>query len=504
MSSLLRALFTGTSKHKKLSEEWATLREPVVEGVTFYCKYLGSTLVDDPKGEAATAEAIKRIIHTAKLVARKPELVGLHVSLQGIRMEDSVTKEVLLQTSIYKISYCSADAHYDHVFAFIATTDNETCECHAFLCPKRKMAQEVTISIAQAFNLAYECWKVSLKNKENDGEAFGHEELPAEVTVGSVAGLNGALPSQSQPSSQASSPIPIRSDFGSSDMSTSGYQSSSQALLIDLEDSAEHAKPTTAHCPPQGKTSPFSKPLNATEDLGDISDGFSRLALRRGNLPQPMASLGNHQGLGELGLAASPTESVSWPSTSLPQLAATPLATSPPPDPWGGGGEGCQSPTEAWEMFSRSPNTAFLHSCQSPPSPSVLNLQSPPQSPLPQLPPQALQSPFNSPFSFPQGHTSDLSCSNQVPPCPSVSQRWDSFAPSPTSPIGRENPFLPTTNPFIPSTPVIEVGSAAPPQCPVESPRVVMGPGGSGCSPGRPVWTADFFSGSKSKNVICS
>ena len=70
--------------------------------MTFYCKYLGSTLVDDPKGEAATAEAIKRIIHTAKQVARKPERVALHVSLKGIRMEDSLTKEMLLQTSIYK------------------------------------------------------------------------------------------------------------------------------------------------------------------------------------------------------------------------------------------------------------------------------------------------------------------------------------------------------------------------------------------------------------------
>ncbi|KAG0725928.1 Low density lipoprotein receptor adapter protein 1 [Chionoecetes opilio] len=102
MSSLFKALFTGTSKHKKLSEEWATLREPVVEGVTFHCKYLGSTLVDDPKGEAATAEAIKRVIHSAKLVARKPERVALHVSLKGIRMEDTMTRELLLQTSIYK------------------------------------------------------------------------------------------------------------------------------------------------------------------------------------------------------------------------------------------------------------------------------------------------------------------------------------------------------------------------------------------------------------------
>ncbi|XP_045139136.1 low density lipoprotein receptor adapter protein 1-B-like isoform X2 [Portunus trituberculatus] len=257
MSSLLRALFTGTSKHKKLSEEWATLREPVVEGVTFYCKYLGSTLVDDPKGEAATAEAIKRIIHTAKQVARKPERVALHVSLKGIRMEDGMTKELLLQTSIYKISYCSADAHYDHVFAFIATNDNETCECHAFLCPKRKMAQAVTISIAQAFNLAYECWKMSLENKESE-ETYGHEELPAEVTVGSATIHSGARPSQSQPSSQASSPIPIRSDFGSSDMSTSGYQSSNQALLIDLEDSSEHPSTTTQ---PHTKTPTLPKPL---------------------------------------------------------------------------------------------------------------------------------------------------------------------------------------------------------------------------------------------------
>lgn len=90
------------SLSSELSEEWATIREPVVEGVTFYCKYLGSTLVDDPKGEVSTAEAIKRIIHNAKQVARKPERVSLHVSLQGIRMSDVLSSQVLLQTSIYK------------------------------------------------------------------------------------------------------------------------------------------------------------------------------------------------------------------------------------------------------------------------------------------------------------------------------------------------------------------------------------------------------------------
>lgn len=47
------------------------------------------------------------------------------------------------------------------MFAFIATNLNETMECHAFLCPKRKMAQTVTLTVAQAFNTAYEAWQLS-------------------------------------------------------------------------------------------------------------------------------------------------------------------------------------------------------------------------------------------------------------------------------------------------------------------------------------------------------
>ena len=78
-------------------------------------------------------------------------------------------------TCCCRISYCSADATYDHVFDFIATNKNNTMECHAFLCKKRKMvnttsncllfklnvqAQSATLTIAQAFNLAYSYWQV--------------------------------------------------------------------------------------------------------------------------------------------------------------------------------------------------------------------------------------------------------------------------------------------------------------------------------------------------------
>lgn len=362
MSSLLRALFNGTSKHKKLSENWATTREPVVEGVTFYCKYLGSTMVDDPKGETTTAEAIKRIIQTAKMTLLKPDKVSLHVSVEGIRVQYTETSATLIHTSIYKISYCSADAHYDHVFAFIATNDNDTCECHAFLCPKRKMAQAVTVSIAQAFNLAYEYWKMAVENKEN-GEIFAHEELPAEVTVNATSPSDQSKSNNSQPSSQASSPIPIRPDFGSSDMSTSGYQSSTQALLIDLDDSSEKMTEQTKNNEVSTK---INKPWDAFDDFSDVSDEFSRLALRAVEEPQhlPGTSPSEWAAPGPVAflapLPASQTENTSWPSVSSPS-STSPTASSPT-SPWQVG----HSPPDFQDDFSRSPNMAFLHSCQSP------------------------------------------------------------------------------------------------------------------------------------------
>lgn len=39
-----------------------------------------------------------------------------------------------------RISYCTADKMHDKVFAYIAQSQqNESLECHAFLCTKRKV-----------------------------------------------------------------------------------------------------------------------------------------------------------------------------------------------------------------------------------------------------------------------------------------------------------------------------------------------------------------------------
>lgn len=140
--------------------------------MVFSLKYLGMTLVERPKGEELSAAAVKRIVATAKASGKKLQKVTLKVSPRGIILTDSLTSQLIENVSIYRISYCTADKMHDKVFAYIAQSQqNESLECHAFLCSKRKVAQAVTLTVAQAFKVAFEFWQVSKEEKEKREKA---------------------------------------------------------------------------------------------------------------------------------------------------------------------------------------------------------------------------------------------------------------------------------------------------------------------------------------------
>ncbi|XP_068395293.1 low density lipoprotein receptor adapter protein 1 isoform X2 [Eschrichtius robustus] len=165
--SLAKQSWGGGGRHRKLPENWTDTRETLLEGMLFSLKYLGMTLVEQPKGEELSAAAVKRIVATAKASGKKLQKVTLKVSPRGIILTDSTTSQLIENVSIYRISYCTADKMHDKVFAYIAQSQhNENLECHAFLCTKRKMAQAVTLTVAQAFKVAFEFWQVSREEKE--------------------------------------------------------------------------------------------------------------------------------------------------------------------------------------------------------------------------------------------------------------------------------------------------------------------------------------------------
>ena len=103
----------------------------------------------------------------------KVERVALTISLRGIKMVQCTTSEIRLDVSIYRVSYCSTDTSHSSVFAFIATNRNDTLECHAFVCPHRKMVQAATLTIAQAFNLAFKSWQQEQEKGDKEADKFG-------------------------------------------------------------------------------------------------------------------------------------------------------------------------------------------------------------------------------------------------------------------------------------------------------------------------------------------
>ncbi|XP_042632719.1 low density lipoprotein receptor adapter protein 1-A-like isoform X4 [Cyprinus carpio] len=186
----------GSGKHQKLPENWTDTRETLLEGMTFNLRHLGMTLVDQPKGEELSAAAVKRIVATAKASGKKLPKVALKVSPQGIVLCDSVSNQLIENISIYRISYCTADKMHDKVFAFIAQNQqNETLECHAFFCAKRKVAQAVTLTVAQAFRVAFEFWEVAKEERENHvkwdsaGEASNSSQSERSVSLNSLKGV---------------------------------------------------------------------------------------------------------------------------------------------------------------------------------------------------------------------------------------------------------------------------------------------------------------------------
>ncbi|KAK7107327.1 low density lipoprotein receptor adapter protein 1-like [Littorina saxatilis] len=262
-------------RHEKLGEGWAENKQPVAEddGVVFYLKYLGFTLVeevddDESYGDGASAKAVQRIVAMAKSEGKKLQKVALKVCCKGIQMVDITTNQQLYDTSIYRISFCTADKTHDKVFAFIArNTINETMQCHAFLCAKTKIAQAVTLTVWQAFNVAQDRWRDQQNKKSLRGKDKGNiiqqqhqisSQLPSNQTTHSTTNLmqTPALPVSHRPI--ISIPPPSSSPF---------------------QDSFADYKPTEIRV---GNGEHRDNKMIQDEDDENLEDSFSKLAETRG------------------------------------------------------------------------------------------------------------------------------------------------------------------------------------------------------------------------------
>ncbi|XP_037967723.2 PTB domain-containing adapter protein ced-6 isoform X1 [Plutella xylostella] len=177
---------------------WIHAPDALVKGhVAYLVKFLGCTHVDQPKGIEVVKDAIKKLQFTQLLKksetkdAAKCKKVEITISVDGVAIQEPRSNNIMYQFPLHRISYCADDKGAKKYFSFIAkggstvnngngmnghdTGSEEKHECFVFI--STKLASEITLTIGQAFDLAYrrflndngkyiEIQKLSLQNKK--------------------------------------------------------------------------------------------------------------------------------------------------------------------------------------------------------------------------------------------------------------------------------------------------------------------------------------------------
>lgn len=178
------------AKNTKNGRNWLHAPDVLVNGhVAYLVKFLGSTPVEQAKGIEVVKEAIRRLQFTQQMKKAeggsnvKTKKVEITVSVDGVAIQEPRTQTILHQFPLHKISYCADEKGVKKFFSFIAKTSpaggsgggngslsaasDDTHSSHSqeqdgghqqhecFVFVSSKLASDITLTIGQAFDLAY-------------------------------------------------------------------------------------------------------------------------------------------------------------------------------------------------------------------------------------------------------------------------------------------------------------------------------------------------------------
>jgi len=175
-------MLSGNKERKKSKEDknknWLHSPERLTSGhIAYLVKFLGSTEVEQPKGIDVVKEGIRKLKFSQqikKAEGTKTPKVELTVSIDGVAIQEPKTKKIQHQYPLHRISYCADDKAEKRFFSFIAKeADSEKHTCFVFVSDK--LAEEITLTIGQAFDLAYKRF-LSGKTQESDKEKIARLE----------------------------------------------------------------------------------------------------------------------------------------------------------------------------------------------------------------------------------------------------------------------------------------------------------------------------------------
>ncbi|EFO24136.1 hypothetical protein LOAG_04346 [Loa loa] len=144
------------------SSKWIHPPDVLLNGrVEYSVKMLGFAEVSEPKG----THVIRNAIHAIRFqlqVSRgvtghsgaKLKKVDLQINVDGLTVIETKTKMILFKYPLHRISFCADDKQDKRVFSFIAKSESSRHDCFVFL--SEKLAEQITLTVGEAFDLAYQ------------------------------------------------------------------------------------------------------------------------------------------------------------------------------------------------------------------------------------------------------------------------------------------------------------------------------------------------------------
>ncbi|KAG8199945.1 hypothetical protein JTE90_006192 [Oedothorax gibbosus] len=158
-SNLLKWAHNNKNNSKNgTNKSWIHPPDALQHGhVAYLVKFLGSIEVDQAKGIDVVKDGIRKLKFNQQLrkaEGTKTPKVEVTISIDGVAIQDSKTKQIFHQYPLHRISYCANDKSDKKFFSFIAKEDNgEKHMCFVFASDK--LAEDITLTIGEAFDLAY-------------------------------------------------------------------------------------------------------------------------------------------------------------------------------------------------------------------------------------------------------------------------------------------------------------------------------------------------------------
>ncbi|XP_031428949.1 numb-like protein isoform X3 [Clupea harengus] len=200
--------------------QWQADEEAVRKGkCSFPVRYLGLVEVDESRGMHVCEEAVKKL----KVSGKKTVKAVLWVSADGLRVVDDKTKDLIVDQTIEKVSFCAPDRNYDKAFSYICrdgTTRRWICHCFMALkdsgerlshavgcafaaCLERKQRREKECGVTASFDASRTSFVREGSFRVTSGSQQCEQQLPDKKKEPSMSTMP---PGNASPPEGASSP----------------------------------------------------------------------------------------------------------------------------------------------------------------------------------------------------------------------------------------------------------------------------------------------------------